>query len=71
MAKEKKGYRENLEFLNNRFPDHDMLTIEEVMQVAGYSSRKTVKRYLGKYINVANRISKVYVANFMCPEEEK
>ena len=38
MAREKEGYRENLEILNNRFPDHDMLSIEEIMQVTGIRS---------------------------------
>ena len=42
MAAEKAGYRENLELLNNRFPDHDLLTIEEIKQVTGFGSRNTV-----------------------------
>ena len=53
MAAEKAGYRENLELLNNRFPDHDLLTIE-------------VLKYLGKYMIAKSKISKVYLAKFMC-----
>lgn len=65
MAREKEGYRENLELLNVRFPEHDMLTSEEVMQVTGYRKRDTVMRHLGdKFVN--NRISKVYLARYMC-----
>ena len=66
MAAEKAGYRENLELLNNRFPDHDLLTIEEIKQVTGFGSRNTVLKYLGKYMNGRSKISKVYVARFMC-----
>ena len=34
MGREKDGYRENLELLNDRFPDHDLLTMDEVMKTA-------------------------------------
>ena len=30
MAREKEDYRANLEILNSRFPDHDMLTFSEI-----------------------------------------
>lgn len=65
MAREIDGYRENLELLNMRFPDHDMLTAEEVKQVTGFSNIRTVKKYFGEHFN-GNRISKVHVARFMC-----
>lgn len=65
MPREIDGYRENLELLNNRFPDHDMLTAEEVRQVTGFSDMRTVKKYFGNHFN-GNRISKVHVARFMC-----
>lgn len=65
MAREKEGYRDNLELLNNRFPDHDFLSMEEVMKVTGYTDRRTVKKYLGAAF-VNNRISKVFLARFMC-----
>lgn len=66
MAAEKAGYRENLELLNNRFPDHDLLTIEEIKQVTGFSSRNTILKHLGKHIIGGSRISKVFLAKFMC-----
>ena len=65
MAREKEGYRENLELLNTRFPDHDMLTVEEVQQATGFASPKTVRKHLGQHF-CSNRISKVHVARFMC-----
>lgn len=65
MAREKEDYRENLELLNMRFPDHDMLSVEEVMHVTGYKKRDTVMKHLGgKFGN--NRISKVSLARYMC-----
>lgn len=65
MAREKEGYRENLELLNNRFPDHDLLSMEEVMQVTGYTDRRTLLKYMGKNF-VNKRLSKVYLARYMC-----
>ncbi len=65
MSREKDGYRENLELINIRFPDHDLLSLEQAMQIVGYSDRRTVRKHLGKYI-VNNRISKVYLARYMC-----
>lgn len=66
MGREKDGYRENLELLNIRFPEHDLLTIEEVKQATGFESRNTVLKYLGIYMTGGSKISKVYVARFMC-----
>ena len=65
MAREKDGYRDNLEILNIRYPDHDMLTIEEVMQVTGIRTKDTVRKHLGQFY-VNRRISKVYLAKYMC-----
>lgn len=65
MAREKEGYRENLELLNQRFPDHDLLTMEEVMQVTGYADRRTLLKYMGKNF-VNKRLSKVFLARYMC-----
>lgn len=65
MAREKDGYRDNLELLNMRFPQHDMLSIEEALQVTGYQKRDTLMRHLGdKFVN--RRISKVFLARYMC-----
>ncbi len=66
MGREKEGYRENLELLNSRYPDHDLLTIDEVAHITGFKSRKTVLKYLGHYAIGGSRISKVHVAKFMC-----
>lgn len=65
MAREKDGYRENLEILNTRFPDHDMLSLLEVKQVMGWNDTRTVKKHFGKYI-AYERISKSALARLMC-----
>ena len=65
MAREKEGSRDNLELLNDRFPDHDMLTMQEAMTVTGYTSRNTVLKHFGEKF-VGNRISKVHLARWMC-----
>lgn len=70
MAREKEGYRENLEILNTRFPDHDMLTMDEVMAVIGCSDRRTLMRRIPK--NWAdNRLSKVFLARYMCGDSKR
>ena len=64
MAREKEDFRANLELLNLRFPDHDMLKVEEVMQVYGYANRKTVLKHFGdQFVN--GRMSKATLARNM------
>lgn len=65
MSREKEGYRENLEILNTRFPDVDMLSQEQVMQVIGCTDRRTLRRRIPKNW-IGNRISKVFLARYMC-----
>lgn len=65
MAREKDGYRDNLELLNMRYPDHDMLSFDEVKLVMGWSDTRTVKKYFGKYIT-CEKISKAALARYMC-----
>jgi hypothetical protein len=65
MAREKEGYRENLELLNARFPNEDMLSQVQVMQVLGCTDRRTLRRHIPKNW-VGNRLSKVYLARYMC-----
>lgn len=65
MPREHPDYRANIELLNQRFPDHDMLTREEVLQVTGYKNMNTMLKYLGKSF-VNKRISKAALARYMC-----
>lgn len=66
MGREKEGYRENLEILNTRFPDHDMLSMEEVMQVVGCVDRRTLRKLFIPKLCAYNRLNKVHLANYMC-----
>lgn len=63
MAREKEDYRTNIEQLNRLFPDREMLTIRETMQVLGYSSPNTVKKYI-RFVN--GKVSKAALARYMC-----
>lgn len=65
MAREHPDYRNNIELLNARFPNYDMLNVEEVMQVLNFKTKKTVLKHLGTSF-VANRISKARLARYMC-----
>jgi response regulator of citrate/malate metabolism len=57
---EKPGYRDNLERINERFADHEMLTASEVAEFLGIS-HDTVRRRL-KFNTVTKRISKADLA---------
>lgn len=69
MAKEKEFYRENLEILNSRYPDHDMLSFDEIKNVMGWADTRTIKKHLGKYI-VNERVCKPALARYMCGGEK-
>jgi hypothetical protein len=63
MSREKEDYRANIEQLNRLFPDREMLTMRESMQILGYTSLNTVKKYL-RFVN--GKISKAALARYMC-----
>ena len=63
MAREKEDFRANLERLNELYPDHEMLTIQETMKIMGYGSKNTVKKYV-PFTN--SRVSKATIARIMC-----
>ena len=64
MAREKEGYRDNIEQLNRLFPSHEALKLEEVAQVLNCSTI-TVRRHLG-HLMVNKRIMKTALARYMC-----
>lgn len=65
MAREKEGFRDNLELLNERFPNVDMLDMKQVMMVIGCGDRRTLRQKIPQHW-VGNRLSKVYLARYMC-----
>ena len=64
MAREKEGYRDNIEQLNRLFPEYEALRLEEVAQVMNCSV-KTVRRNMGHLI-IDRRIMKTALARYMC-----
>ena len=67
MGREHPLYRLNLELLNTRFPDYDMLTVEEAMAFTRCKSRNTfLKRMEGYYDRRTRKISKAAIALWMC-----
>ena len=63
MPREKEDYRANLARLNELYPDHEMLTINETMQIMGFRSANTAKKYV-PFTN--RRVSKATFARIMC-----
>ena len=64
MAREKEGYRDNIEQLNRLFPSHEALSLQEVAQVMNCSI-KTVQRNMG-HLMVQRKIMKTALARYMC-----
>ena len=63
MAREHQDYRNNIEQLNRLYPDREMLTVAETMQIMGYKSQNTAKKYI-PFVN--RKISKAALARLMC-----
>lgn len=63
MPREKEDFRGNLERLNELYPEKEMLTIKEAMQVMGFKRDCTAKKYI-PFTN--HRVSKVTLARIMC-----
>lgn len=64
MAREKEGYRDNIEQLNRLFPNHEALSLGEVAKVMNCSER-TVQRNMG-HLMVRRKIMKTALARYMC-----
>lgn len=60
MAREKEGYRLNIELLNARFPEKDMLTVAEAAAFMGVSE-STVRRRI-RFPGNLKRITKADLA---------
>lgn len=64
MAREKEGYRDNIEQLNRLFPDYEALSLSEVARVMNCSI-KTVQRNMG-HLMIHRKIMKTALARYMC-----
>ena len=63
MPREKEDYRANIEQLNRLYPEREMLTIREVMQIMGYRSPNTAKKYVPFF---HGKVCKATLARIMC-----
>ena len=63
MPREKEDFRSNLEQLNRLFPEREMLTVRETMQIMGYRSHNTAKKYIR--FKTA-KVSNATLARIMC-----
>lgn len=60
MPREKAGFRDNIEILNARFPEKDVLTMREVADWLGVSLRTAYRKI--KYNKELGRVSKADLA---------
>ena len=67
MAREKELFRENLEQINNRFPDKESLNYSDICQLFGYSYRTAQRRWGKIYNRAVGGVPKTTVARAMCP----
>ena len=63
LPRESPDYRNNLERLNELYPDREMLSIPDVLQVMGWTDRRTVLKYLP--LTPLRQISKATLARIM------
>lgn len=63
MPREHPDYRATIEQLNRLFPDREMLTMEEVMQVTGYKTKDSIRKH---YPVINRRVNKATLARCMC-----
>ena len=66
MAREKELFRENLELLNNRFPDKDVLSYTDLSWLGNYSYRAAQRNWGRFYLKRIGGVPKTTVAREMC-----
>lgn len=63
MAREHPDYRNIIEQLNLLIPGRELLTMEDVMAITGYTSRNSVKKH---FPFSGTRVTKSRLARLMC-----
>ena len=63
MPREKEGYRLNLERINEKFPEREMLRVCDVMSFTGWSRNSVKKRipFMDGYISKADLARRITV----------
>lgn len=65
MSYEHPDFRGILERLNEKYPDKEMLSVQDLADLYGYSSRQSVYNRFGSCFQ-RGKISKVKLARLMC-----
>ena len=63
MPREREDFRLNMERLNELYPEKEMLSIREAMQVMGFQRDVTAKKYIP--FTRSKQVSKVTLARIM------
>lgn len=63
MSREKEGFRDMMERLNERFPEKELLSLADVSRFLGVS-RDTARKYVK--LNAARKIAKTDLARQIC-----
>lgn len=63
MSREHPDYRATIEQLNRLFPERELLTVTEVMQVTGYKTKDSVRKHFPSH---NQRVNKATLARCMC-----
>lgn len=66
MAREKEGYRENLEAINELFPDKMSLNYADISRMFGYSRSSAIRKWGKFYNSMCGGVPKTTIARLMC-----
>ena len=66
MAREKEGFREQLERLDEKFPEQETLKYKEISSLFGYSQATAKRRWKPFYKASGGGVPKVMIAHELC-----
>ena len=66
MAREKEGYREQLDRLDEKFPERESLRYKEICELFGYSESTAKRRWKPFYKASGGGVPKVMIAHELC-----
>lgn len=61
--KEHPDYRATIEQLNRLFPDRELLTVHEVMQITGYKTKDSIRKH---FPVINGKVNKATLARCLC-----
>lgn len=66
MAREKEGFRDNLERIDSRFPEKESLNYDDLCTLFGFSRSTAIRRWKSFYNKNIGGVPKTTVARVMC-----